>query len=186
VATVRSDEGTGRLDVTAHESQSLVLFVEQHYPRLVVLAGLVCGDTAAAEDVVQVALERAWRAREAIHDPARLRPWLDRIVVREAARERRSRLAWLGRIVRLSSARDVPTERRDPVDRSASGFPERSAIRGAFAGLSSAQRAVMVLTVQAGYSIDETAVLLGVPRDTVRSRLRSAREQLRYALKEAR
>jgi DNA-directed RNA polymerase specialized sigma24 family protein len=39
----------------------------------------------------------------------------------------------------------------------------------------------VVLHLHAGYTVDETAALLGVPRETVRSRLRVARDHLRRA-----
>ena len=154
-------------------------FVAVHQERLLRLAGLVCGDVASAEDIVQMALERAWRSRRAISADDRLRPWLDRIVVREAARERRSRLTWLGRLIRPPTVMEIDASGGDLVDVSAGRFPERSAIRLAFEGLSAPQRAVIVLS-HSGYSVDEAAALLGVPRDTVRSRLRTAREHLRH------
>lgn len=172
-----------KLDAPAPDGQAIEAFFALHYARLVGLAGLVCGDVASAEDVVQIALERAWRSRSGLRDGDRLRPWLDRIVVREAARERRSRLARLGRVFRPPSVRAIDPD-RELVDPAAGRFPERSAMRSAFADLSAAQRAVVVLHLQAGYSIDETAEALGVPRETVRSRLRVAREHLRRALEE--
>ncbi len=184
MAGVQSDGITNGLDETAREALAMEAFVAVHHERLLRLAGLVCGDVASAEDIVQTALERAWRSRQAISADERLRPWLDRIVVREAARERRSRLTRLGRLIRPPTVREIETSRHDLADRSASRFPERSAIRLAFEDLSTPQRAVIVLNLHSGYSIDETAELLGVPRDTVRSRLRTAREHLRYALAE--
>jgi RNA polymerase sigma-70 factor (ECF subfamily) len=62
-------------------------FVREPCPRLIRLAGLICRRTSDAEDAVQAGLERAWRKLEALRDPARLRPWLDRIVVQEALRD---------------------------------------------------------------------------------------------------
>ncbi len=182
--SVRSDEVTNGLDETARDTLAMGAFVAVHHERLLRLAGLVCGDVASAEDIVQMALERAWRSRRAISDDERLRPWLDRIVVREAARERRSRLTWLGRLIRPPTVREIEVSSGDLVDLFASRFPERSAIRLAFEGLSAPQRAVVVLCLHSGYSIDETAALLDIPRDTVRSRLRTAREHLRHALQE--
>jgi RNA polymerase sigma-70 factor (ECF subfamily) len=175
---------TEKLDASAPEGQALEAFFVVHYGRLVGLAGLVCGDVAFAEDIVQNALERAWRSRSALRDADRLRPWLDRIVVREAARERRSRLVWLGRIFRPPSVREIEIADRRLDDGSGGRLPERAAMQQAFAGLSVAQRAVVVMHLHAGYSVDETAEALGVPRETVRSRLRVAREHLRRALKE--
>jgi len=61
-------------------------FVSEHYGRLLRLAGLICHSVTDAEDAVQAGLERAWRKRGSLNDESRLRPWLDRIVVREAIR----------------------------------------------------------------------------------------------------
>ena len=79
---------------------------------------------------------------------------------------------------------EIEGPHRDHVDEAAGQFPERLALRQALAGLSVAQRAVVVLHLHAGYTLDETAEILGIPRETVRSRLRVARDQLRHALEE--
>jgi RNA polymerase sigma-70 factor (ECF subfamily) len=50
--------------------------------------------------------------------------------------------------------------------------------------LSADHRAVIALHLHAGYSVEETARVLQVPVDTVRSRLRAARERLRRELAE--
>lgn len=159
-------------------------FVAEHYPRLVGLAGLIGGDVAAAEDIVQTALERAWRSRGSLRDEDGLRPWLDRIVAREAARERRRRLTWLPRLFRPPAVATLPPPADLVEDREAARFPERTALRLVLDGLSAPQRAAVVLHLHAGYSVEETATILGVPRETVRSRLRVAREHLRRALAE--
>jgi RNA polymerase sigma-70 factor, ECF subfamily len=179
----RTDDLTETLQPGTDRARTLEAFFEAHYTRLVGLAGLVCGEVASAEDIVQTALERAWRSRGSLHDEARLRPWLDRVVVREAARERRARLTWLGRLVRPPTVGDISAEYLGGEDPAAGGFPDRSALRSAFEGLTVAQRAVVVLHLHVGYTVDETAAALGVPRETVRSRLRVAREQLRHVLR---
>jgi len=48
------------------------------------------------------------------------------------------------------------------------------------------QRAVVALHLHLGYSIAETAEVVGAPPETVRSRLRLARQRLRHALGEDR
>jgi RNA polymerase sigma-70 factor (ECF subfamily) len=50
--------------------------------------------------------------------------------------------------------------------------------------LSPDQRTVIALHLYAGYAVEETARMLQVPFDTVRSRLRAARERLRRELAE--
>jgi RNA polymerase sigma-70 factor (ECF subfamily) len=57
-------------------------------------------------------------------------------------------------------------------------------LRGALARLSPDHRAVVALHLHAGYSVAETADLVGAPIETVRSRLRVARERLRRDLAE--
>jgi RNA polymerase sigma-70 factor, ECF subfamily len=185
MAVSRSDELTDALDREAYRARTLEAFFETHYARLVGLAGLVCGELASAEDIVQTALERAWRSRGSLEDDSLLRPWLDRVVVREAARERRSRLTWLGRLIRPPTVRDINAAHNELEDAAAGRFPDRAELRSAFAGLTVAQRAVVVLHLHAGYTVDETASLLGLRRETVRSRLRVARQQLRHALGDA-
>jgi RNA polymerase sigma-70 factor, ECF subfamily len=184
MAITRTDDLPDGLPLDEHRDRSLEAFFEEHYRRLVGLAGLVCGDVASAEDIVQTALERAWRSRDRLQDAARLRPWLDRIVVREAARERRSRLAWLSRRLRPTSDGMKATSLPEIEDPATAPAADWLALRSAFEALSAPQRAVVVLHLHAGYTIDETAAALGVPRETVRSRLRVARDQLRHALGE--
>ena len=79
--------GVGR---TRLAMESLEAFVCEHYLRLVRLAGLVTRDVDQAQDAVQAALERAWRKREQANADS-VRPWLDRIVVREAIRQAQGR-----------------------------------------------------------------------------------------------
>ena len=149
----------------------LATFVRDHYPRLIRLATLVCHRVDDGEDAVQAALERAWRSRTALQDDDRLRPWLDRIVVREAARTVRKRRT----ITEIAMvAPDPQADRRD----------EWAALRQAFSQLSTGHRAAVALHLYAGYTVTETAELLGVPQETVRSRLRVARERLRTLMRE--
>ena len=61
-------------------------FVTEHYDRLVRLAWLICRDGPDAADAVQRGLEQVWRQRATLRDEASLRPWIDRVVVREAIR----------------------------------------------------------------------------------------------------
>lgn len=150
-------------------ADELDAFVTEHYGRLIRLAGLVCHDLNEAEDAVQSALERAWRRRATLVDATRMRPWLDRIVVNEAIRSRgRPRPT----VVDLAST--AGQARAD----------EWAGLRMAFSRLSNEQRAVVVLHLYAGYSLADTAGLVGAPLETVRSRLRLARQHLRQLLAE--
>lgn len=65
------------------------LLVER-YPDLLRLAYLILHDHSEAEDVTQLALERAWRSRTQVRSADSTLYWLRRIVVREALRARSS------------------------------------------------------------------------------------------------
>src|SRR5690349_15973058 len=91
-----------RAEVGGRIDPILEAFVAEHYPRLVRLTFLICGNGADAADAVQRGLELAWRQRAALRDESRLRPWLDRAVVREAIRI--ARRPWLRRVLSLEAA----------------------------------------------------------------------------------
>jgi RNA polymerase sigma-70 factor (ECF subfamily) len=157
-------------------------FVAEHYDRLLRLARLVCRDSSDAADAVQVGLEQAWRQRSTLRDDARLRPWLDRIVMREAIRLSKRRQSWLSRLF-------TPQPEVEWIEQPDSRGPEPStfvALRAAFQQLSPEQRAVVALHLHVGYTVAETAAIVGAPDETVRSRLRLARQRLRRELEESR
>jgi RNA polymerase sigma-70 factor (ECF subfamily) len=158
---------------------ALTSFVAEHYGRLLGLARLICGDPLDAADVVQVGLEQAWRHRAALQETGRLRAWLDRIVAREAVRFSVRRGSWLGRV---GGRGVVWIEAHDP---GADLTPDMTALRDAFHRLPPAQRAVIALHLHLGYSIAETAELVGAPVETVRTRVRRAKDRLRQDLEEA-
>lgn len=155
-------------------------FVAEHYDRLLRLARLICRDTTDAADAVQLGLEQAWRGRSTLRDEARVGPWLDRIVAREAVRVAKRRQSWLNR---LFTPR-VDVKWIEPVDPRTSEPSTFVALRAAFSRLSPEQRAVVALHMHHGYSIGETAALVGAPEETVRSRLRLAKQRLRRELEE--
>ena len=81
--------------------RALAAFVAEHYDRLLGLAWVICRHGPDAADAVQRGLEQAWRQRATLRDEARLRPWVDRVVVREAIRL--GRRPWLRRVLSLDS-----------------------------------------------------------------------------------
>lgn len=156
----------------------LVGFFDMHYARMTRLAGLVSHDASTAEDVVQAAMEQAWRHRRKLRDPDRLRWWIDRIVVREAIRMNR-RVPKHQAVVQLTEAHARVLE--DPRVRVG---PARLLLDAAFATLAAEQRVAIVLHLHIGYSVPDTARLMGTSVETTRSRLRLARQRLRSHLEE--
>ena len=174
-------EGTAEVE-QARSDAAIAAFVAEHYDRLLRLARLVCRDASDAADAVQVGLEQAWRRRSTLRDDAQLRPWLERIVVREAVRISKRRQSWLSRL--FTPTPDVTwIEPPDPHGSEPSSF---LALRTAFQQLPPEQRAVVALHMHLGYTVAETAAIVGAPDETVRSRLRLARQRLRQELEESR
>jgi RNA polymerase sigma-70 factor (ECF subfamily) len=128
-------------------------------------------DRAIAEDVVQEALLRAWRSREALKDPAAVRPWLLTIVRREHARiYERKRLE----MTNLHDAIDT----EDPA-LAAQGDGELIGLRLAIYKLPEVYRAPLVMQVLGGFSTAEIASELGLSNAAVLTRLFRARNRLR-------
>lgn len=150
-------------------------FVASHRERAVRLAWrLVGGDLDAAEDVAQEAFVRAHRALDRFRGEASLGTWFYRILVRQAARHRR----W--RAVRERFARAAVPEpgasppRGDPV--------LRERIAAALGRLTRAQREAFVLVHLEGFTVRESAEVLGKPEGTVKSHLHRALRSLREDL----
>ncbi|MCI0583948.1 MAG: sigma-70 family RNA polymerase sigma factor [Chloroflexi bacterium] len=173
-----STEGVGSRLAGGRPLADLTGFVRDNNDRLIRLAGLICRNVDDAEDAVQAAFERAWRNQGALRDQERLKPWLDRIVVREAIRITRSRESVLGRLF----GRDEDEVVVEPVDVRAVDAAKVAELKLAYARLSAEQRAVVALHLYAGYSVAETAEIVGAPIETARSRLRLARQRLRMEL----
>ncbi|MGW8365362.1 RNA polymerase sigma factor [Streptomyces wedmorensis] len=154
----------------AYDEHARVLY---HY------AYRVCGDRAAAEDVVSAAFLEAWRCRGKVHaDGGSLRPWLLGIatnIMRGAAREARRRDAALAR---LPERGVLPDFADDVLARMTDGEQVRAA-RAALGRLRRREREVFTLVVWAGLDYAAAGEALGVPVGTVRSRLSRARERLR-------
>lgn len=128
----------------------------------------VSGDPAASEDIAQEAFLRAIRSLPGFDGRRPFAVWLHRIVVNTAIdhvrRERR----------RPDLSQSAPGA--DAPGGPDGGSPE---LLAALLALTDEQRAVVFLHFWVGHTVDEVAVVLGVARGTVRSRLARAMTALR-------
>jgi RNA polymerase sigma-70 factor (ECF subfamily) len=177
-------EGVTALQTTAAEpdlEERFGVFVRSHRDRARSLAWrLVGGDEAAAEDVTQEALVKAYQALGRFREDSSLATWFYRILVRQAAKYRRWRAVretWSG-IWQEEHPDPSPSEPGDPV--------LRRRIAGALDVLTRSQREAFVLVHLEGFTVRECAELLGKPVGTVKSHLHRALATLRRELEDLR
>jgi RNA polymerase sigma-70 factor (ECF subfamily) len=123
-----------------------------------------------AEDAVQEALIRAWRARNALKDAQALKPWLLTIVRRECARFYSRKQLDTRDVDALNDAEQALIATSDDA--------ELAELRAAMFRLERAYREPLVLQVLLGFSADEIAATLGIRRGAVLTRLFRARKKL--------
>lgn len=143
--------------------------------RLFVVAHRILRDVGRAEDAVQQTLVTAWRELPALRDAERFEAWLHRILIHACYAEARRATKWSANVVVLSVDGPMSPDTTKDVD-------TRDALDRAFRRLPPEQRAAFVLHHHLGWSVAETAENLGVPTETIRSRLRYATSTLRAAL----
>jgi RNA polymerase sigma-70 factor (ECF subfamily) len=145
-------------------------------------ARAILRDDAEAEDAVQEAYLRAYRALATFRGASKLSTWLVRIAANEALMRRRRN----ARAAMVKSIEDDPDAvERSPIDDSSG--PESEAQRGEMRrllearidALPEAYRAVFVLRALEDLTVEETADALGIPEATVRTRYFRARGLLR-------
>ena len=131
-----------------------------------------------AEDAVQEALLRAYRAWPALPDKERtIWPWLCTIVLRECRRQC-SRIRDAGP---LAEEARLAAQAPDPLE-SLVASEERAEAARALAGLTAGYRCAALLRYIHGLSCAEAAAVLGAPLGTVKWRLHEARGQVRRLL----
>jgi len=156
-------------------------WLARHGPTLLLLARQWVPDRTDAEDVVQEAFLRFWRARERVTDPAAYLYGALRGCALEWSRgERRRR----GResVVALGQAEEAAAAGLFcPLDQ-AEADERRRLIEAALERLPVAQREVLLMKVWGGLTFPQVAAALDVPADTAASRYRYALAKLREQL----
>jgi RNA polymerase sigma-70 factor (ECF subfamily) len=134
-----------------------------------------------AEDVVQEAFVKAFRALPRFRPGSPFRPWVLRIVANEARNARRRGTRQEQLRVRAGS-QAVTTVAATP-EEAAESEHDRRRLADAVASLSGTDREVIALRWFAGLSEAEMAVALGCRPGTVKSRLSRAHDRLREVLR---
>lgn len=137
--------------------------------------------SADIEDVVHTTFLKLPSIAGGFDGRASCRAWLCGIAIRIGLRQRRSvqrALAALGAFTRVSAK----TTETDP-ESEAGGREEMRAFEQAFAALGPKKRAVLSLIESDGLTQEQVAQVLEIPAATVRTRLFTARNELREAMR---
>jgi RNA polymerase sigma-70 factor (sigma-E family) len=149
-------------------------FVHREYPRLVAAVALITGSRAAAEDVVQEALVRAWQLSARGERIDSLAAWTRTVslnLARSGLRRVRAELRAKQRIAAGIIRQGEPSGVRVDIRRALRRLPRR-------------QREAIVLRYYLDLDVAEVAAAMGTPVGTVKSLLSRARSSLGEALGE--
>jgi RNA polymerase sigma-70 factor (ECF subfamily) len=142
--------------------------VRGHADRLYRLASRLTGRAADAEDLLQEAFLRGWRAIDRFRGESGLSTWLYRIVL-NLSRDRRRR--------DTEPLPDVPAPRAEPAD----ALAGRDLLRRVMVeidGLPRRQREALLLRASAGLNYREIADVMRISSAAVKSHLAQARKRL--------
>src|SRR5215510_13658198 len=176
--------------IAQRDTLAVRVVTRRNNQRLYRTAWSVLKDRADAEDAVQDGYLKAFAAIDNFAGASSLSTWLTRIVLNEALGRRRSAQRKLSQL-RAQSVALIDDYRENLMGGSAtSSTPEVDAARGqvaklleqAIADLPEPFRIVFMLRAVDGLSVEETADVLEIPSQTVKTRLLRARRRLQVAL----
>ena len=180
-AEVQVTQRIARGDTRAFEA-----LMRRHHGMLFRAARAILRDDAEAEDALQDAWLRAYRAIGTFRGEAKLSTWLVRIAANEALARRRKAMRRpemlpIG-VEETDLERQPDAHRQDgPADRAQRSEMRRLLVTSIRA-LPEAFRDVFMLRAVQELSVEETAEELGLPQATVKTRLFRARRRLRQTM----
>ena len=172
----------------ARDAGAFRTIMQTHNRKLYRIARSIVQDDSEAEDILQEAYVRAFAHLEQFRGDSSLATWLSRIVMNEALARLRSRRAAGNRM-----AIDAPHPQAEiiPFPHAAStDDPERTMaqreilrlVEQATDNLPEVYRIVFITRVIEGMSVEDTADILGLRPETVKTRLHRARRLVREQL----
>jgi RNA polymerase sigma-70 factor, ECF subfamily len=173
----------------ARDTAALAEIMRRNNRRLYRAAWGILRDEQDAEDAVQDCYLKAFAALPNFRGEAALSTWLTRIAINEALmrrRKRQSQAAAIGNVIPLrpeGTPTDEPAE--DPTlspESTAMRTQLRPYLQDAVGALPEDQRAVFVLRALEELSVEETAQILDLNPQTVRTRFLRARRKLQDQL----
>jgi RNA polymerase sigma-70 factor, ECF subfamily len=169
--------------VCAGEHGLYEVLMRRHNQRLYRAARAIVGDEAEVEDVLQQTYMNAFSHLHQFEARAQFSTWLTRILINEASHRRRSKQrapspVEPGRDSREDALDGRPTSEPDPEQRAYAGELRRL-LENAINALPEPYRIVFMLRDVEGLTTAETADVLGLSDEAVKTRLHRGRLMLR-------
>jgi RNA polymerase sigma-70 factor (ECF subfamily) len=173
----------------AGEGNAFRVIMRRNNQRLYRMARAIVGNDSEAEDIVQETYVRAFAHLNDFRGDASLSTWLSRIAINEALGRVRSARRFADHDAGVEKAAEAEAE-VIPFPLNADFDPERNVaqrqivqlVEAAIDALPDDFRTVFIARVIEGLSIEETAELLGIVPETVKTRLHRARVLIRKQL----
>jgi RNA polymerase sigma-70 factor (ECF subfamily) len=146
-------------------------------PRVANLVRYLIGRDADTEDITQRVLVEVLYSLHTYRGESKFTTWTDRITIRTTLSHVKRRRLSMARL-RTASAEIFVTRDYEPSENPEQYFARRQAVK-VLDGLPREQRTAVILHYMVGLSVPELAEHLGVPFETVRSRLRIGMQKLR-------
>ncbi|MFW5468601.1 RNA polymerase sigma factor [Knoellia sp. CPCC 206435] len=161
---------------------ALRMLYDRHAPWLAARLRRRCSDQDAVADALQDCFTSVWRTSGSWRGDGEVAAWLWGIAIRRLVSRLRSSSAGAGReLPEVASSAMADRSSESAEERVLLGI-EYGDLGGALERLSPQMRAVVEATVLDGLTSREAATLLGIPQNTVKTRLHRAKAQLRADL----
>ena len=168
----------------AGESHAFEQFVAYFRSKVFHYSWLMCGKPEDAEEVAQETLLRVFENLEQLREPEHVRAWVFRIAKNVCLMQRRKSI--------FAPSHEISTDELAPAEEPSGAElpPDRAYLRGELkavleriiAELPPIYRAVVVLREMEELSTEETAQILDLTADVVKTRLHRARQAMRLKL----
>jgi RNA polymerase sigma-70 factor (ECF subfamily) len=168
----------------AGESDAFERFVDHFRCKVFHYSWLMCGRPEDAEEVAQETLLKVFENFDQLRDPGRVRPWIFRIAKNACLMQRRKSV--------FAPAHELSLDELPPAAEFPAGEPQpevalldselRAVLDRVIAELPPAYRAVVLLRDLEELSTEETAQILDLGTDVVKTRLHRGRAAMRQKL----
>jgi RNA polymerase sigma-70 factor (ECF subfamily) len=175
------DETSLAKALLAGEAGAFERFVEHFRSKIFHYSWLMCGSPDDAEEVAQETLFKVFGSFDQLRDPARVRAWVFRIARNVCLMQRRKSVFAPPALEELPSDSNLP-DAADAPDARALRSELRAVIDRIVAELPPIYRAVVLLRDLEELSTEETAQILDLPVDVVKTRLHRGRAAMRQKL----